>query len=137
MPPIEQPKRDERPERLALNVFDLDRASKNLIVKVLGGKITKEVVTVDSKREDEIGLLFSCSLETAALCSDILQSEYRREGLEPIRVYLFKRGGWVKLPFNAVLTVNHKGQIVLNPDWFPKFVATKDSEPIAPKRFVP
>lgn len=124
-----------RSERLSINLYDLDRASSTLIVKCLGGKIGKDVVTVDSKKEDEIAVIFTCPLEIAALATDILQSEYRREKLDPIRVYIQRKGGWSKLRAQAVLTIMHAGQRILNPEYFPIVVSSMTAEPLAPVRF--
>ena len=122
---------DRRNEKLALSLLDLDKADKSLVARILGGKLAKEVVTIDNT---EVGVTFTCSLETAALAIDVLRSENRREGLQPVRAYIF-RGDWKRLPVTAVLTVQNKGAIVLNPLFFPRVVSEKEAVPLERKPF--
>ena len=93
----------------------------------------KEIVVINSEKEDEIAVELTCQLLTAALAIDILRSENRRDKIEPVRAYLF-REKWAKLPSHAVLTVEHRGMIVLNSIYFPRIVGVQESTPLAPKK---
>ena len=110
-----------RPEKLAVNVYDLEGIDAAIRQRVLGPQLdkldAKNPVWIDRNRDDESAVIFTCDLLTAALACDILRSECRRENGPVIRLYL-KKGAWQKVPSTAILTAIINDKAVLNPAVF-------------------
>lgn len=117
MPPL--PQKKSRPEKLAVNLFDLDHLHPAVRAAALGGKLAGEAVRVDDERIDETAVEFRCPLLTAASALDVLRSEARKAGDPPIRAYIKRQGWWQRLPHAAVLTRVREGKVELSPEWFP------------------
>lgn len=117
MPPL--PRKETRPERLAINLFDLDHLHPVVRASALGGKLGKEAVRVDDERMDETAVEFTCDLLTAASVLDVLRSEARKADDPPIRAYIKKQGWWQRVPHTAVLTRVREGKVELSLEWFP------------------
>ena len=129
MPKI--PDKPSRPERLALNVFDLtDRVPKPIRLMLLAGKIDTNVpIYVDRERPDEVACPLTCPLLDAACICDMLTSECRKLGQPEVRVYLGKPVNvWARLPYGTVLTETWDGGVRLAEAVFP----TKERELVAP-----
>lgn len=123
----------KRRERLALNLFDLDRMDATIRQLFLGGKLDlSAAIKVDSKRFDEAAVAFVCPLLTAACICDTLRYHDRQVRNHPTRVYLQKARAWTKFPRDAVLAVVVDGKPKLNPEWFPGV-----PEAVAPVKDVP
>lgn len=131
MPPLAKsqprPRADqpERAERLAVNLFDLDRIDPFIREQLgLARKLVAEAIRIDADRSDETAVAFGCPLEEAAATLDIIRDHDRRAGDHPTRAYLRRRAGgaWERMPANAVFSVIMRGQLALNADVFPSFV---------------
>lgn len=112
-----------RPERLALNLFDLERVHPAVRAKLLPLlDLRKEAaVWVDKDHLDETASPFACSLLAAANACDLIRGMARQLREEVPRVYLDCRGKgtWERLTAAAVLTVVHDGKVILDPAMFP------------------
>jgi hypothetical protein len=110
----------ERREKLAINLFDLDRVDPTIRQILLGGKVDlTNAIKMDKNRFDEAGVAFICPLLQAASICDIVRSHDRELGDFPTRVYLMRVAAWEKLPNAAVLTLILDGKTMLNPAIFP------------------
>jgi hypothetical protein len=125
----------ERKERLALNLFDVvDRVDAETRARMLNGRLD-----LSKSIDVDLGLVtkskaveLTCDLLTAALIIDILRSESRREGDEPIRAYIKREQAWIKLPRGAILTLSDgRNGAALNPEVFPPLVKREDLSPLS------
>ena len=122
MPKIVIKPREDRRERLAVNLYDLTNVHELVRASLLGGKLDlakESVVWVDNSRLDETAVPFICDLLTAASCLDVLRSEARKVNDPPIRAYIY-REAWTRLPHYAVLVNIEDGKAVLSSEWFPR-----------------
>ena len=127
-----------RKERLALNVFDLDRLDPVLRARLLKGRLDLRAVRPDPDRGGETAVAFSCDPLTAALICDLLRSEDRRAGDVPTRVYLRRNKVWVRLSASDVLTeVGEDGKATLSHDLFPPEPVEYVPPPVKPVALVP
>ncbi len=125
-------------ERLAINLFDIGRVDLGVLRLVLGGKLDlrKEAAIRISKLAEDTAVPFTCDLLTAAIACDVLRSENRKLGENPIRIYLAKPGGnWSRLGGNEVLTIT-EGGVALDPRVFPSMVTAESYDPLVPKPLV-
>lgn len=104
---------EQRSERLAINVDDLDRLDDHTKLKLVAHlEVTpQEYLKIDKDRaEPEAALAFDCQLLQAALMCDMLRHYDRKAGDKPTRVYAFKAKVWTRVPTNVTLTrVRHEG----------------------------
>jgi hypothetical protein len=127
---------EKRKERLAVNIFDLDRLSPLVRGKLFrdgeGDRIDLTHAVRVGPEKDEAAVVFTCPLLTAATVCDILRSndrkfnqEIRERGLKgheerQTRVYLFRGRSWVPVPRDVILTRQTPDkQVILNPNVFP------------------
>lgn len=111
----------ERPERLAVNLPDLDRVEPIIRGILLKGRLDlSDVVKVGGDNFDEMGVLFTCPLLQAACICDTLRNHDRRAGDYPTRIYLQRGPGraWEKLAGRIVLTDVVDEKVRLNPEIF-------------------
>lgn len=122
----------QRREKLAINVFDLDRIDPDFRRKILAERLdlTHHIdMRFDRIKEaDEAAVEFTCDLLTAAIICDILRSHDREVGDFPTRLYL-KRESWSRIPSRVVLTVTEHGKVKLNPKLFPTEVRPSELVP--------
>lgn len=113
---------------LGVNPFDLTYIPPIILGNVLkeprtgDWRIDREcVIIIDKDKPDEQCVPFGCGLLSAALCLDLLRNELRQSNINAVvRGYMKKgKGDWKRLPHNAILTIQDKGAIKLNPQWFP------------------
>lgn len=123
------PTKQQRTERLAVSVFDLDRLPPDVRRQMLGGKLDlRAVVRPDPDKPATTALAFSCPLLEAALICDILRNNDRKLGDEPTKVYLYSGRGWAEIGPSTVLTSTDGGDLSLCPSVFPPL-----EEPTPPK----
>lgn len=137
MPELRKRSQQERPERLALCLFDIDRIDPTIRSMLLGGKLETDrnkIVRIDPDRMDETGVLLTCDLLTAACIADTIRAHDGGAGDPPTRVYLKRRGAWEKVPGRQALTLVVDGKPILNPSVFPAAGVTV--RPPAVKRVV-
>lgn len=112
-----------RPERLAFNLFDLDRVDPRVRARLLPLlDLRREAAAwVDRDRVDETAAPFACSLLLAAQACDAVRGMARVTRQPVPRVYLDRKGAgvWVRLPALETLTYLYLGRVVLNPVLFP------------------
>ena len=119
-------------ERLAVNLFDLDRIDPTIRSMLLGGKVDLTAIRVDKDRGDEVAVAFTCDLLSAACICDTLRSHDKRAGDYPTRVYLFKRTAWSRVPGSITLATVKDGSCTLNRTIFN--VEVELAKPVAPPR---
>lgn len=110
----------ERTERLAVNIYDLDRVNPTLRASLVAPRLdlTKPVdMSWDRKSDDETAVAFSCDLLSAAIICDTLRSHDRAAGDSPTRIYLFKKS-WTRVASHVVLTEMVDRVCQLSPDVF-------------------
>ena len=116
MPTID---RVEEKERLAINLFDLDRVSPDIRPVLLGGRLQLTPIRMDKDRPDETGVEFTCPLLEAALIIDTLRGHDKKVGDYPTRAYIRRGTAWTKLPGDRILTIiSEEGDIRLNSLFF-------------------
>jgi hypothetical protein len=135
-PPAAKPKDGlvlTRAVSLGVNPFDLTRISPIIMAGILRDpnhghwRISDRTpIVVDKDVPDEQCVPFLCSLQTAALCIDLLRLECDEMRSGSMRAYVFKGKGWQRIPYNVKLTRTVGSSIVLNSDFFPIY------EPIIP-----
>jgi hypothetical protein len=110
-------------ERLAVNLFDLDRMPERLRAAV-AMRIDPKPIVLDGEAglnggPREVGLAFACPLMEAATLCDLLRQVDRDAGQRPVRLYICKKA-WSPIPDDRVLTVPDPltKRMVLNPDVF-------------------
>ena len=115
------PTNEQRKERLAVSLADLDRVAPELRAGLLGGKLDLSgVVRVGQDRmEDVPAVVFCCDLLTAATVCDILRSHDRQHGDPPTGIYINKDRAWTRVTNGTVLTVVIDSKVLLNPAVFP------------------
>jgi hypothetical protein len=132
------PVKSGRPERLALNLWDLERVHPQVRARILPLlDIRREsAVWIDPDREDETACPFTCALVTAAAAADLIRGMARQCGEPPPRVYLNRLGvgSWVRLAGEAILTHLLDGRVVLSPAVFPGEVV--EFRPLPARRVV-
>ena len=121
-------------ERLALNLFDIDRIDP-LIGIVMGGKLDlSKAIKVDPDRLDETAVAFSCDLLTAACICDTIRTHDKAVKDYPTRVYIFRRSAWSKVAGQGHLSIVVDNKCVLNPKIFSSVPAANDAEPLKAKK---
>lgn len=125
---------EPRREKLAVNLFDLDRVDPLIRAELLGGKIDVKAgpVRIDPRRPDLAAVGFRCDLLTAAIVCDILRSHDRELGDAPTRVYIKRAEAWEPLAGRVVLTVVVDGKCQLSPEVFPPVLELLPVAPPAP-----
>jgi hypothetical protein len=124
------PRKDAQPsdafgQRLALNLWDLDRVAPDLMERLgpqldLGRDSVVRVGTAKD-REDrfaDTAVPFRCDLLSAAMICDVLRATDRKFNDAPTRIYLLRDGKWRRLVGDAVLSVVDGGKVQLNPAIF-------------------
>lgn len=132
------PNNGERRERLAVNLYDLDRLDPETKRKFFAGRLDTKHVDMRfdrAKDGDEAAVLLTCDLLTAATICDMLRSRDREMDDSPTRLYL-KREAWSRLPSYVVLTIVKDGKVKLNPKVFPTEVNPADIVPLPRKKVV-
>lgn len=128
MPPVPTKPQPSRPERIAVNLKDLDRVNPSLRAQLLKGRLdlTRAVSPGDDVKDAAVA--FSCDLLTAACVVDTLRSHDRDVGDPPTRACVQRAPGlgWTKLPGELQLTKVVAGQVILNPTAFPPMVRARD-----------
>lgn len=132
--PVAPPASDDRPERLALNLFDVQHlhptAQAMLAGRFDGRK--EALVWVDRTRQDETAVPLVGPLLEAAVLVDVVRAEASRFG-DDCRAYLCRATAWTRLPAAAVLTVVENGKPRLSAEWFPGAVESAPYQPPAPR----
>lgn len=125
---------EERRERLAVSLADLDRVAPALRAGLLAGKLDlSQAIRVGQDRmEDVPAVVFTCDLLTAATICDILRSHDRQHGDPPTGLYINKDRAWTRVTNGTVLTVIVNGKVKLNPVVFP--AALTDAAPPPAKK---
>ena len=125
---------DDRREKLAVSLVDLDRVAPALRAGLLGGKLdlSRAIRVGQDRTEDVPAVVFSCDLLTAATVCDILRSHDRQHGDPPTGLYICKDRAWVRVTNDTVLTVVVGGKTRLNPAVFP--AALTDAAPPPAKK---
>jgi len=143
----------KRQEKLAINLFDLERLDPLLRAKLLKGRVEQDrnrLVVTSFKGLDDLSkeakqlimqqrtfLLFICPLREAAQICDIIRNEDRLEGRPTTHVCLqsnlqgnlqslqslHKDGAWVILDDDVSLCSISAGRCVLNPAVFGRKLA--------------
>lgn len=125
-----------RPEKVAINLADLDRLDQFVREVGLGGKLCLDplrLIDLDKNRADEKYVELTCDLLMAASMCDVLRSADRNHGDYPTRVVVFRRS-WTKMVANCCLTlvqwddVAKKSTVVLNPEFFTPLVCVVKEE---------
>lgn len=112
----------KRKERLAINLFDLDRVDPTIRGILLGGKLElsrANVIKVDKTKPDETAVEFTCGLLSAASICDTIRSHDMQAKESVTRVYIFRGRVWVKLGAKDLLTIVQDDSVRLNPVIFP------------------
>lgn len=125
----------ERTEKLAINLFDLDRLPEDMRGSLLGGRLdTGTVVTIDRNKVDEKAVIFVCTLLDAAQVCDIIRLVDLKAQDSITRVYLKRSLVWIKLSSTQLLTVVQNGKSVLNPELFPTPVELAKPVPLEARK---
>lgn len=126
---------DDRRERLAVALTDLDRVPPEVRTHLLAGRLDlSQAIRVGQDRmEDVPAVVFSCDLLTAAIVCDMLRSNDRKVGDAPTGLYINKNQSWSRITNNTVLTVVINGKAKLNPKVFPSDAMVGTPPPV--KRF--
>lgn len=116
----------DRPEKLAINLFDLDRIEPSLRGPLLSSRLDlNRPIRTNWDRAasttDEAAVVFICDLLTAAVVCDTIRSHDRKAGDFPTRLYI-QRKTWARIPSHIVLTELVDGKCKLNPSFFPEEV---------------
>lgn len=130
----DRPPAPDRPERLALNLWDLQHLHPT-VQSLLAGRFDRRqeaLVWVDRSRTDETAVPILGPLLDAACLVDVVRAEAIKGGGDPIRAYIYRKT-WTRLPAGAVLTQVENGQPVLCPEWFPGVVECAPYAPPPPK----
>lgn len=104
-------------ERLALNIYDLDRIPDEVRPGLVSRHLAKKAIHIPTELGDEIGIELVCPLLDAACICDMLRSRDRASNSIPTRIYLF-RERWVRVQAGAYLSVLVGDKVVLNPKVF-------------------
>lgn len=120
--------------RLGLNIIDLGRMSEYVRAKAVKTGLPDLSRPITYAEGDERLVELRCPLLTAAMLVDFVRNEGRVERSTICRAYMKKGdGGWVKLPLNAVLSVEVKGskglKYELSEEWFPVEVEAVPYDP--------
>lgn len=108
-----------RKEKLAVNLYDLDRVDPLIRGELLADKLAPLPIKVDANRDDEVAVEFSCDLLTAAVICDILRGHDREGGDNPTRIYIKRDARWLKVPSHVVFVDTSTGVARLNSALFP------------------
>ena len=124
MPGLKAPQIDPFGQRLAVNLWDVERIGEQLLAAIRSRlDLQREaVVSVDDEKDGDgrfvnTAIPFNCPLLAAATLLDVVRSTDRRVGDVPTRAYLF-RDGWRRLTRYHVLTVVDGDKVSLNPAVF-------------------
>ena len=120
----------ERTEQLALNLFDLDNVHKIVRESLLSGKVdVTRAIKIDKSRPDEVAVLLTCDLLSAACICDTLRTQNRKHDETPIRVYLKRETAWSKVPYDRELSLVEGDRCRLNPEVFPQIAEVSSLSP--------
>ena len=124
---------EERSEKIALNLFDLERLDPWFRQKMdLKRKLDMDrPIKTDWDRvetKDEVALVFTCPLLEAALTCDLIRNYNRSVGDWPVRLYI-KKKSWARVPSYRILTVLENGKAALNPLVFPTEIPLAEVTP--------
>lgn len=117
-----------RKERLAVNLFDLDRIDPLIRGVLLKDRLVREPIKVDPNVIDEVAVEFKGSLLSAACVCDTIRARDKEAGDHPTRVYIYRSKAWTKLSGSVVLSevvlINeHSMECRLSPTVFPPPIA--------------
>lgn len=127
---------EERSERLALNIHDLDRLPAEERKKLLAGRIDPKgsiVWPYGEEAPESVAIPLTCPLLQAAILVDVIRSKDREAKREPCQVYIERDGEWVEVEKDAVFSTLYNGRFLLNHSVFPPAVIYY-TQPL-PKRF--
>lgn len=129
------PKITERPDRLAINLFDLDLIDETMRSMLLLSRLDLEKpIKISQDNIQETAVRFKCDILTAATACDILQSERRKLNDPEVRLYLNRGNGWYRLGSGRILTVLVGDKPKLNPAIFGALrLETNLAVPLAPE----
>jgi hypothetical protein len=128
MPKVTGTYRNESWERLAVNLFDLDRIQEEIRSMLLAGNVdAAQLVKVNANRPGEIGVEFTCDLLRAACIVDTIRHHDRVSGDSITRVYVFKQSAWTRVSSETKLTRFIGDKLVLNPQVFSSEAVTVSS----------
>ncbi len=124
--------------KLAINLYDLDRIAPTLRTKLFSGRLdlSKPLSTAWDRTniKEEVAVLFTCDLLTAAIICDTVRSHDRKAGDFPTRLYL-KRKSWARIPSGVVLTaLTEENKCVLNPKVFSLEMGKLGQTPLTPSK---
>ena len=128
-----------RPERLAINICDCDRITPLIRKLLFGGQLDSAAgpQRTDPERPDEMAVMFSCDLLTAACVCDTARNHDRKAGDYPTRVYVKRAKAWTKVPAGTMLSVIVNGStLALNPEVFPPVAVAAPAIPKAARRAI-
>lgn len=131
---------------LAVSLEDLDNLDHTLRAKLIADKLDLQrgIIRVGEDRKVEVPAIALCCetkerLRIAALACDILRENDRKQGRNPIGVYIYKET-WTRIPWNIELCVvtliddGIGGEVAhtgLNPELFGSWLADKPKPPPA------
>jgi hypothetical protein len=107
--------REERRERLAVSLEDLDRVLPNLRAKVAPLLVKDKARLV--RAEDCAAVEFGCELLMAAAVIDLLRDHDRAAGDAPTRAWVFRKA-WTRVSGTLPLTKMAGAQLRLNEEAF-------------------
>jgi len=141
MPKIPSRRRQEllerqngRKERLAINVYDLERADEPFLRRLeLRKRLIDRPISMDEDKKEpdvkNVALEFSCDLLTAASICDVIRSHDQRSGDYPTRVYIFRKSAWSQLSQSAILVETVDDEMRLSRKVFPQEINVEDLIP--------
>lgn len=113
---------NDRRERLAVNLEDVERIDPSIRAQMIAGKIdaktTIQMPQFSTTDEGAIAVAFVCDALTAATICDVLRSNDRACGDQPTRIYINKGKGWTRVSGVTALTVVVDDDVQLNPSVF-------------------
>ncbi len=108
-------KLEERKERLAVALSDLERLAEQMRLKLLVGRLDLSQAIKVGDKDEVPAVVFSCDLLTAATICDMLRSYDRAHNDPATRIYINRALAWSKLADNVVLTLLIDGKVKLHP----------------------
>lgn len=117
--PAPEPPKPARPEKLALNLWDVTRLHPT-VAAMLAGRVDRRkeaLVWVDRTDVEETAVVLTPPLLEAACLVDVVRAGAAKIGDKVPRAYVFRKT-WARLPATAVLTTVRDGKPALAPEWF-------------------
>lgn len=136
----DEPKIEDRTEKIAVNVADLDRVGDFRIPLFFGRLNLKVPIITDAEADNPVGsvaVAFSCELIEAGMIADLCRSEDRRIRQKETRFYLCRGQGqpWRLIPRRTCLVSEVEGKLYLNPFVFsPQPTDARNAIPLPARR---